>query len=802
MTLKFTKTTATGTLIASLAMTQVALANVDEIVVTAAKREQTLQEVPIAVTVTSGETIEQAQIVDLLDLQTVVPSLRISQLQSSANTNFIIRGFGNGANNPGIEPSVAVYIDGVYRSRSGASLADLPTVERVEVLRGPQSTLFGKNASAGVISITTALPDDEFNGMVEANFGNYGNTILKGTVSGPLSDSTAFRLTGSVNENDGYYTNITNGEKLNERNRMQIRAQFLSELTDSTTLRVIADYNSTDEKCCGASMLQSGAATAGLNMIGAAFRTPLGLSTPTPPVGDDVREIALSRNPTNELEGKGISAQFDVDMDGMQFVSITSYREQVVNSETDGDFNIADALGRNEILDKFETFTQELRLSSDNDSDLQWMVGGYYFDEDVKHFRDVIYGPAMNPYVNALLAGATQNTTNITGLASTLTLIGAGIAPGATGIADTATVNAVPALQAARDALAGTWYQTGQGLQGEYFTMQNEAISLFGTLDYNISDDLTVSVGLNYTEDEKTVIADVDIDDPFGALPLAAVNPALAALQFFPPFVNYPNANESGVFKSDDLTHSLRFTYELDDSTSIYVSHSTGFKATSVNMSVDARTIRSAKPEEAQNIEIGLKKTLDNGFVNVALFEQEIDGFQSNLFTGTGFALINAGLQVHTGAEIDAAFALSENLTVTASATYIDPEYETYNALPDLTGQAPAGVSELSANLGAVYAYEMGADKEAYFRVEYLYEDDVQVVDNVAASVASREVSLVNASYGVENTKYGWEIRAWVRNLTDDEFLISAFPTTAQQGSFSGYVSAPRTYGIAIRQNF
>ena len=653
--------------------------------------------------------------------------------------------------------------------------ADLPTVERVEVLRGPQSTLFGKNASAGVISITTALPDDEFNGMVEANFGNYGNTILKGTVSGPLSDSTAFRLTGSVNENDGYYTNITNGEKLNERNRMQIRAQFLSELTDSTTLRVIADYNSTDEKCCGASMLQSGAATAGLNMIGAAFRTPLGLSTPTPPVGDDVREIALSRNPTNELEGKGISAQFDVDMDGMQFVSITSYREQVVNSETDGDFNIADALGRNEILDKFETFTQELRLSSDNDSDLQWMVGGYYFDEDVKHFRDVIYGPAMNPYVGALLQGAANLT--FTQLAGALTLAG------------------IPADPT-------TWYQTGQGLQGEYFTMQNEAISLFGTLDYNISDDLTVSVGLNYTEDEKTVIADVDIDDPFGALPLAAVNPALAALQFFPPFVNYPNANESGVFKSDDLTHSLRFTYELDDSTSIYVSHSTGFKATSVNMSVDARTIRSAKPEEAQNIEIGLKKTLDNGFVNVALFEQEIDGFQSNLFTGTGFALINAGLQVHTGAEIDAAFALSENLTVTASATYIDPEYETYNAVPDLTGQAPAGVSELSANLGAVYAYEMGADKEAYFRVEYLYEDDVQVVDNVAASVASREVSLVNASYGVENTKYGWEIRAWVRNLTDDEFLISAFPTTAQQGSFSGYVSAPRTYGIAIRQNF
>ncbi len=798
MTLKLTPKIGMAALIASLAVSPVALAQVDEIIVTAAKREQTLQEVPIAVSVTTAETIEQAQIVDLIDLQTVVPSLRITQLQSSANTNFIIRGFGNGANNPGIEPSVGVYIDGVYRSRSGSSLADLSSVERIEVLRGPQTTLFGKNASAGVISITTSLPEDEFGAMVEANFGNYGSTIVKGTVTGPIVDSLAFRLTGSVNQNDGYYTNLSNGESLNGRNRWQLRGQLLAELGDAVTLRVIGDYNSTDEKCCGASMILSGAATGVADTITANVRAGLGLPAINAPDGGTEHEIGLTFNPTNELEGKGISAQFDVDMGNMQFVSISSYREQGIFSRTDGDFNYADLLGSNVIRDNFETFTQELRLTSNSDSPLQWMVGAYYFDEDVKHFRDATYGAHTEAYVDALIQGLTAPfgppiSGDLDNFAALLTSFGV-----------TVDRNGVPVDRS-------TWYQPGQGLVSEYFEMQNEAISLFGSIDYAITDRMTATLGLSYTEDEKTVVADVDIDDPFSTIEFSGALIAFAGLQFFPPFQNYPNANETGIFESDDLTHNLRFAYEWNDSTNIYLSHSTGFKATSVNMSVDARVMRSAGPEEATNIEFGIKKNLGNGFVNFAVFEQEIDDFQSNLFNGTGFDLANAGLQVHTGAEIEAVYTFGDNLTLTASATYLDPKYKTYNtpppspALPspsDLTGQEPAGVHEVSVNLGAVYAYELGADSEAYFRVEYFHESDVQIADNVPKNIASREVNLVNASYGIENTKYGWGVRAWIRNLTDDEYLIAAFPTTAAIGSFSGYVTAPRTYGLALRQNF
>ena len=173
---------------------------------TAAKREQTLQDVPISVSVTSSDTIEKAQIVDLKDLQSVVPSLKVTQFQSAGQTNFTIRGFGNGNGNIGIESSVGVFIDGVYRSRSASAISDLPELERIEVLRGPQSTLFGKNVSAGAISVVTKRPQFDWGLRAEATAGNYGAIQANASITGPITDSIAFRAYGSVNQRDGYFT--------------------------------------------------------------------------------------------------------------------------------------------------------------------------------------------------------------------------------------------------------------------------------------------------------------------------------------------------------------------------------------------------------------------------------------------------------------------------------------------------------------------------------------------------------------------------------------------------------------------
>ena len=254
MNFKLGKMFAVG--MSSLALSSVTTAQIDEIIVTANKKEQTLQDIPMSVTVTSAEQIEQSAIVDLLDLQSAVPSLRMTQLQKTTETNFIIRGFGNGANNPGIEGSVGVYIDGVYRSRSASAMADLPTIERVEC-GGPQTTLFGKNVR-GVISITTKLPEQEFGGSIEATVGTYGSSIMKGTVTGGITDTTSFRISASSNKNDGYSTNLVDNTKIMIAIG-SIRGQLLIEPSEDLSIRMIADYNQIEEVCCIASSLVDGA---------------------------------------------------------------------------------------------------------------------------------------------------------------------------------------------------------------------------------------------------------------------------------------------------------------------------------------------------------------------------------------------------------------------------------------------------------------------------------------------------------------------------------------------------------------
>jgi outer membrane receptor protein involved in Fe transport len=241
----------------------------EEILVTAAKREQTLQQVPIAVSVVSADVMNEAQVLEIRDLQFLVPSLRVSQLQTSANATFLIRGFGNGANNAGVEPSVGVFIDGVYRSRSAASLADFPNLERIEVIKGPQSTLFGKNASAGVINVVTAKPSlDSYNGSASVTVGDYSQVIVKGDISGPLSDTVGWSLSGSYNQRDGYFTNLETGGELNELDRYGVRGQLLFAPSDTFEARLIADYDKFEELCCGVAHLADGISVVGIRSPG------------------------------------------------------------------------------------------------------------------------------------------------------------------------------------------------------------------------------------------------------------------------------------------------------------------------------------------------------------------------------------------------------------------------------------------------------------------------------------------------------------------------------------------------------
>ena len=806
-----------------------AQAEIDEIIVTANKREQSLQDIPISVSVTSGETIQQSSIVDLIDLQSAVPSLRVNQLQSSAQTNFTIRGFGNGANNPGIEPAVSVVIDGVVRSRSASALSDLATIERVEVLSGPQSTLFGKNASAGVISVTTKLPEQEFGAMVEATAGNYGAQIVKGTMTGGISDTLSLRLSGSSNQSDGTGTNLGSSPDteddtgVNNRDRSALRFQALWEPSEDLTVRFIYDEDSIDEACCVAGALLKGPASDVSDFLAASQGNGV---TNADPWG---REGYMNFAPNNAIENDGMSIQIDYDLDFATLTSISSQRNTTMLANFDADFSAARLINENLVDYDFDTFTQEIRLTSSGDSSTQWMLGAFYSDEDTKTNRTVRYGDDIKPYVNFLLGPA---GTDLLGIAE---LVAAGALAqviGAQGGDPSVVAGMTPAmvdaqLSAAQAAgapvltstqMEAQFFIPNSGSVGENFDMSAKTLSLFANVDFQLDEKLTASVGFNYTEDEKIVLSNVIVEDFFSTLPLPA---SLASVQFFPPFVNYPNAEEDGLFNSDDLTHTFRLAYDMSEDTKVYMAHSTGFKPTSVNLSVNANNAqigRAADPEESENFELGVKHVFDNGYLNIAFFDQSIDGFQSNTFVGNGFALVNAGEQSHTGFEFDSMVALSESLVVNVSGIKIDAEYVSFVNGPcgdfeglecdagkltrDLSGTTPAGVHDWSVNANAVYSFNVNNGISGFLRAEYVYETDVPLVDNVPTTLASRGTKNINLSLGLNHDASGLEAMLWARNVTDHETLISAFPTTAAPGSFSAYPNAPRTYGLTLRKNF
>ncbi len=783
------------------------------VTITATKREQTLQEVPIAVSVVDDAVIERAVIVDLNDLQSVVPSLSVGQLQSSANTNFIIRGFGNGANNAGIEPSVGVFIDGVYRSRSGAQISDLPNIERVEVLRGPQSTLFGKNASAGVISVVTKKPQFEFGGVVDATVSNFNGYRLNGYVTGPITENLAGAIGATYNKRDAYVEDLGFGPDQNERNRYGIRGDLLFEPSENLNFRLMADYDVIDEVCCAAGNVVNGPTGGIIQAIG-------GNLVPNDPFS---YTAYYNFGSTNKIDNSGVSLTANYDVGEVQFTSITAYRESQLDTNQDSDFTSADLIGRNANQTDIQTFTQEFRVSSSGDGSVDWMVGAFLFDEKVEIVNDFRYGADFRAYADVLSAG---------------------------------NLNTIEFLLGGAPAVGNLFGQEGQGL-AEEFGQDNSASSLFATVDFHLSDRATFTTGVNYTDDEKDAYGRIVNTDAFSALDLVALgvaagvpaqvannpnfNPflALRPLQFLPPFLGYPNAVEDGKTHDNNMTYTLRFGYDFTDNVSSYLSYATGFKATSWNLSRDSRPFASdftpgspasspppagspirnaglavpnlstgtrfAGPEEAAVLEAGIKGQFDRFAFNLAVFDQQIEGFQSNVFTGTGFALANAGKQSNQGLEVDLTWTPIDPLLLTFAGTFQDPLYDSFpnSSSGDLSGLKPSGIAEVATSTSATYFFDVGSF-DAYVRADWQHEGPSAYFDDVANQALvgkEREYDLVNTSIGFENDN-GLGLTLWARNVFDEEYVTVAFPAVAQSGSISGYPNQPRTYGLTVRKKF
>ena len=822
-------TAAIGTMLSSSAFAQIAgdvdddTRFEDEIIVTATKREQTLQEVPVAVTVTPADTIEKAQILDINDLQSVVPSLRVSQNQNSQQTTFSIRGFGNGGNNIGIEPSVGVFIDGVYRSRAAAQIGDLPALERVEVLRGPQSTLFGKNSSAGVISIVTREPEFESNGYIEAGIANYNGYNGRAYITGPISENVAASIGGGFTLRDGYADSVfDNLESVNDRDRWNIRGQVLFEPTDDVSFRLIGDYSQIDENCCHVTNFINGQTSGLIEALGGLIADP-----EDPFAYLDYSDTAKP----NEIDDYGVSFQVDAALtDSIDLVSITSGRQNESFYDSEVDYTSARLVDSVAQDSEITTFTQELRLQGTEDR-FAWLLGGYYFYEDIEVGGALDFGADFRSYAGALAALGGGPVAN----------------PFAAGEATLSGIEASLGLP------TGTFFQEGNATT-EAFTQSNDSFSVFANVDFDVTDRFTLTLGGSYIDDAKDVtfrqIANNDVFSqlnfagadgvqsltvqgiaaqfetvfglPFTPTNIATVtstpqgaagfqqiqagvaanvagrnlldpaqNPllGLTALQFLPPIPGFPNAVESGRSRDDEFTYTVRGAFDVTDDINVYAAYSTGFKATSFNLSRDTRPTvenfaaldqagllpditavaltraalaagqpfgpytgtRSAGPEESSVIEVGVKGRFDvgpftGGNFALTVFQQDIDDFQANVFQGAGFALLNAGEQRTRGVEFEAGVSPLEGLTLGGSLTYLDAEYEEFLGAPglngpfDASGQEVDGVSPWNFVVAAQYDREIGNNMEGFIRTDFSFESETDSALNTPGAEGENSV--------------------------------------------------------------
>ena len=682
----------------------------DEIIITAQGRQQILQDVPIAVTAVNAEALQNTGATDIRQLNQLAPSLLVSSTGTEANGSARIRGIGTVGDNPGLESSVAVFIDGVYRSRSGIGLNELGEIERIEVLRGPQGTLFGRNASAGLIHIISKKPNvNEMEGYAEASYGNYEFIRVAGGVTGPIGDSGfAYRLDGVYVERDGFYR-VDNpvGEtesRVNDRDRLFVRGQLLYEPTDTLEIRLIGDYTTREESCCGAVWVDvrekfdpTPSAVPNTNPEGDfAIRnnrivdilTSLGETFPS--LGDPydrVISVTPGRTFRGDTEDWGLSGQVDWDVGFGTLTSITAYRNYYSEQPGDVDYGFVDILYRDDdsnAFREFKTFSQELRLQGSAFNDrLDWLFGAYFANEDLQVRDNLRFGTQYGAFAACRIvatinpAAALRNPANPGCLSAAGRAVLTGAIPGTTpafGALTPLVIGGIDRLSTVNDV----------GDNDANYFQESRNWALFTHNIFKITDELSFTLGLRYTNERKEFSADFNNTNTVCAAQQAAFSPFLtggpaagaipAALQpLLQGIVNLTCQGNSSASlngldlederKEDEWTGTGILSYKPNNDWLFYASYAKGYKAGGFNLDRSALGLPIFSPTDPRNFggrgepfgtgnlqfdaetvdayELGFKYGRGPFSFSAAAFWQEFENFQLNTFNGSVFLVQN-----------------------------------------------------------------------------------------------------------------------------------------------------------------
>ncbi|ODP37392.1 TonB-dependent receptor [Sphingomonas turrisvirgatae] len=802
-----------------------------EIVVTATGRAQVAQDVPIAVSVVGGEQLENAGIVDIRGLRQVTPSLQVTTGQSAATGVVLrIRGIGTAGDNPGFEPAVGVFVDGVFRARAGVALADLPPIDRVEVLRGPQGTLFGRNTSAGALSITTQGPSPEFGGYVEGRYGNLDEIEVKAGITGPISEQLSVRADGGYHKRDGYITDPNTGRQFNNIDRWFARGQAKFETAD-VTFRLIGDYAETDEDCCGAINTGSGFeilprgidTTVNGGVLGLITSNAIELLSATPAFGGaagrdgivrpfDPERRLMAVSPNRELTERvkewGLSGQLDWQLGDVGLTSITAYRDWRATRSQDIDFSGVDRAYRDGYRTGVRDFTQELRLKgSAFNGGLDWLVGGFYLNEKLTLDDSVRLGTQFDQYSDFVFS---QVTGQLGGPAAARQLFGS-----------------LPVAQFG-PAIGLPRTPVGAGQQLDRYQVDTEAFALFTHNIINVTDRISLTLGLRWNRETKEIDANLN-----SAVPACSYwqNPATAPVraglgQLFPLAFLYTcnptiNSEFNGVYNGkrteDEFTGTAKLGFKVTDDILLYGGYDRGYKSGGYNLdrgSFDSRLLGGNGAqitdlefgnELVDAFEVGVKTNFTRKFqFNASGFYTEIKGYQNLQFEGSRFVTRNFAKVISKGIELESVIRPISDLTVALNYTLLDTEVRDPLAGAD-NGRSLTN-SPRNVITGAVtWTPQLSDNVGALVHVDWRTNSDSPTINNPIARgyVGNDGYSIVNARIGLNfGAEQQFGIEAYVENLFDTYYNITSFPIPEQGASFAVYPAPPRFYGVKARVRF
>ena len=808
-------------------LSQPAFAVIEEIVVTAQKREQNIQDVPISISAFSGEQLAEQSITDVFDLQQSAPGLIVQQNQTATTSNFSIRGVGTSGSNFGLESSVGLYVDGVYRARQNALVNELVDMDRVEVLRGPQGTLFGRNSPSGAVLMHTRAPEHEFGGYVDMDVGNLGLFSLNGAVGGTLvEDTLAYRLTGFTTDRDGYVDDVNLGsDEINDRNREGVRAQLLYTPNDVFTARIIADYAEVDEVCCAAVTVRNNYLVFPRNDLTGAFSpTPtfgtdaiLGLPPiPIIPIDNDFDmvpdffipgfgvsvvdqsrkfddEVAYSVLPESQSTDRGLSAELNWDLDAGTITAISGWRQFDSDDLFDADFSTFELATRDEHAEQ-ESFSQEIRFSSNFESGT-YLVGVYYFQQTLDTESNIVLGADANNFIALSVFQQAQ-------LLNDLALFPQAAAASALG---TAIFNftGFPEGQTARNLME----------------QDHRAWAVFGQVDWAFRENWELTFGLRYTKEKK------ELDGQFREF-----GTSFGAAQLLPDLtIVNPRSDIDETLNDEQITGNIKLSWRPDDNRMYYISYATGYKSGGTNTDRILQAFDTIfDAETSQTYEIGARVDFpdQNVRVNLTFHKTITEDYQTNAFQGAGFNLSNAGEVDAKGAELEVWWNPNPDLDISFAYVHNDAEFDGFDrancwiAYSWLTGQQDPGRGtptdqfcdrsgdpidsnpENTFIIGVTQRFEVSDNIGGYVHADYNYRDEQFKDGNIDPFKEEDGYGVLNLRAGLQVESAGFEISLWGRNVLDEDYLQTYFDVPLQDGKLNAYPTEPRTYGLSLTKSF